>query len=108
ASQRVTRTDWDYTYRITATNTGGPLRAVRATVTSGSPHTVVIDGELDFGDLAAGATTSSRDTFTVRHNRSFPFVPSQLDVRFLAEPAIATILEANRTAEAMVGEEGGA
>lgn len=73
SSKRVSQTDWEVSYRASLTNTGEALRSVIATVTSSDPATQVIEGALSFGDVAAGATVVSEDTFTIRQNRSKPF-----------------------------------
>ena len=71
--ERVGRAEFNYTYRADLTNAGDALQNVTATVTSTSPDTVVVDESLRFGDVAAGGTATSTDTFTIRHNRLTPF-----------------------------------
>ena len=107
SSQRVTRTQWDYTFRLSATNTGPDAKSVRATVTSGSPHTTVLESELVFGDMGASATALSQDTFTVRHDRSFPFSMADLTVRFRSDLALVPHLEPAHASEAIIGDAGG-
>ena len=79
---RIGRTDFQYTYRLNATNNGGDISNVRATVTSSSPHTVILDGGLQFADMAAGASAASLDTFSFKQNRRYPFDPSALTFSF--------------------------
>ena len=67
--QRISRFEYDYTYTAQATNSGSDLFNVAATLTSSSAAMTIVDGNLDFGDIAASITQSSSDTFTVRHNR---------------------------------------
>lgn len=71
-STRVGRTFYEYTYTAEITNTGPAVQDVTATLASISPNTIVIDGELDFGDIASDATVTSSDTFTIRQNRRYP------------------------------------
>jgi PKD repeat protein len=78
SSRRVSVTDFEYVYRAQVTNTGPALRNVVGTVVSNNPATVVLEGTLSFGDVAAGATVTSVDTATFRHNRSQPFDLSKL------------------------------
>jgi hypothetical protein len=73
SKSRVNRTEFAYTYQATITNSGPGVQKVTATLASNSPNTAVMDGELDFGDVAAGASVLSRDSFTIRQNRRFPF-----------------------------------
>jgi hypothetical protein len=78
SKERVGRTDFTYIYHAEITNTGPAVRNVTATVKSTSAHTVVVDGTLTFGDVPAGGTVISNDTFTIRQNRGFPFAPQAL------------------------------
>lgn len=73
SKSRVGRTEFEYTYRATITNTGLDVENVTAALSSGSPHTVVIDGDLSFGTVGSHATVTSADTFTIRQNRLYPF-----------------------------------
>ena len=79
SSQRVSRTEFAYTYRAKVTNHGPvDILGVTATLTSLSAYTVVVAGALTFGDVPAGNTVPSSDTFTIRQNRRFPLKPSDL------------------------------
>jgi len=79
SSQRVSRTDFNYYYRADVTNTGQGVLTVTATAASSSPYTTVVDGSLSFGDVPAGSTAPSSDTFTIRQDRRHAFEPSALD-----------------------------
>jgi len=72
SSKRVTRTEYEYTYRAQVTNDGEDAKNVMAQVTSNSPYTTVIEGVLEFGDVAGGTSAVSSDTFIIKHNRSYP------------------------------------
>ncbi len=78
SSARVSRTEIEYTYSAKLTNTDDNANNVTATVTSASENTVIIDGELSFGDVPNGYTVTSQDTFTIRQNRRFAFDPADL------------------------------
>lgn len=76
---RASRTEYDYTFKATATNTGEDVEVnVSATLTSSSDFTTVIDGDINFGNVAAESSVTGDDTFTIRQNRSYPFDPSAL------------------------------
>jgi len=89
-SQRSGRTTFDYTYRVTVTNsTEISLQNVSGNVTSSAAATVVTDGTLGFGDIAAGVTIDSSDTFTIRHDRLVSFNGASLSfVLAEAPPAV--------------------
>jgi Glucodextranase, domain B/CarboxypepD_reg-like domain len=82
SSERVSRTDFNYVFKLNVSNTGSNVTAVSAIVTSSSPNTTIIDGDLSFPDIAAGSAAISSDTFQFRHNRSFLFDPSALSYKF--------------------------
>ncbi|RLA23171.1 MAG: hypothetical protein DRQ61_04530 [Gammaproteobacteria bacterium] len=81
---RVSRSNYDYTYRITLANAGGALENVVATVASSSSRTVITDGEVTAGNISSGDTPSS-DTFTFRQNRRYRFNPGALSWSFTAD-----------------------
>lgn len=73
----------DETYSGMITNGGGPLGrqdavGVVATVYSRSPQVHVLDRTLTFGNVRAGATVASRDTFTVRKPPGVPLNPAHI------------------------------
>jgi len=86
---RVGRTAYDYTFNAIITNNGtADVKNVTATLTTLVSTTTVIDGSLSFGDVPAGASVPSSDTFTVRINRVYPFNESDLswNIQFSALP----------------------
>ena len=96
-SARITRTVSEFTYTARLTNPlAGALSGVRASLTSLSPATVVVDGSLDFGDVPPGATVGSLDTFTIRQDRTVLFDPADL-------VWTVTFAEANRPPTAIAG-----
>lgn len=72
SSKRLSRTEFEYTYKASVTNTGEGVNNVTATLTSGVAIMTVLEGTLSFGNVAAGAKVQSVDTFTVRVNRTSP------------------------------------
>jgi PKD repeat protein len=78
SSKRVSATEFDYVFKVQVTNTGPGLRNVVGTVASTNPATVVLEGSLSFGDVASGATVTSVNTATFRHNRAQPFDVNKL------------------------------
>jgi len=79
SSKRVTRTAFEYTYRANVTNAGAvDVLNVTASLTSRAASTVVIEGNLTFGDVPAGHTVTSSDTFTIRQDRRVAFKPADL------------------------------
>ncbi|GAB6906643.1 exported hypothetical protein [Desulfosarcina cetonica] len=71
SSKRVSRVEYEYTYKADVINNGGDVNNVMAQVTSNSPYTIVIDGTLEFGSVASGASITSSDTFTIKQNRQY-------------------------------------
>ena len=87
SSKRLSATDFELVYKAQVTNTGPALRGVVGTVVSTNAATVIVEGTLSFGDVAAGGTATSVDTTTFRHNRSQPFDPSKLVWTITGTPA---------------------
>jgi|GEM_PF-4566298 len=67
SSKRVTRTVSEYTIRAVAKNvTAIEIKNVTATLISVPSNITIVDGNLNFGLLAANASVASSDTFTIR------------------------------------------
>jgi len=74
--QRVDRTVFDYTLRIKVTNEGEvPLEDVVAELLGVPENVEIIESEVVVGDLGAGATKTSGDTFTIRVDRTTLIAP---------------------------------
>ena len=67
-----------YTYQASVTNLGGPLVSVSASARSVNLAITLTDGSLTFGDVAAGATVVSQDTFIIRKAPTQVFRPEDL------------------------------
>ena len=79
SSSRVTRTVFDFTYTASIDNSADQsFGNVRATLTSLSSATTVMDGNLTFGTVAGLQSVASQDTFTIRQDRTVPFDQSKL------------------------------
>ncbi|MES9969684.1 MAG: PEP-CTERM sorting domain-containing protein, partial [Candidatus Thiodiazotropha sp.] len=87
SKQRAGRVYFDYTYTLSVNNAAEPMSNVVATVTSTSPYTTIMEGEVILGDLSGGDTISS-DTFTIRQNRRQPFDPSALVWSFTGDSVV--------------------
>lgn len=76
---RISRTVFDYVFRITVKNNGTTsLTGVTAKLTGAGAGTTIINGEVAVGDLGSGAITTPAATITLQHDRTLPFDPSAL------------------------------
>ncbi|MEJ0087509.1 MAG: Ig-like domain-containing protein [Pseudomonadota bacterium] len=79
SSQRYSSYLSDFTYRIRVVNQGGALTNASASVTSSIATTTLLDNDVVLGTLAAGSTSVSTDTFTLRQDRRVAFDPARLN-----------------------------
>jgi PKD repeat protein len=89
SSTRITRTVFEYVYKASINNTGEAVINASAVVASTVPNVTVVEGTLTFGNVDAGASVQSVDTFTVRHDRVAPFSESALSWTISADPAVS-------------------
>ncbi|WP_402718082.1 hypothetical protein [Janthinobacterium rivuli] len=83
AEQRVSRTAWDYTYRVHIRNNGVETASnVQAVLASAPAGSTIIDGEVLAGNIGAGATVTPTDTITLRIERNIPFQSAGLTWTF--------------------------
>ncbi|KGF79128.1 hypothetical protein IA69_26220 [Massilia sp. JS1662] len=75
---RVSRTVYDYVFRITVVNSGAAKTGVVAKLTAVGTGTSIVDGDVNVGNILAGATLTPTDTITLRHDRTYPFSPAAL------------------------------
>jgi len=92
SEKRVSRTVFDYEFRVTIRNDGEAQAAFQAEIVGTGPGTTIVDGHVEAIDLAAGATGSPADTVTLRHDRSYPFDPAALVWRMRGVPAVPAIV----------------
>ncbi len=98
SSKRISRTVSEYTYKAAVINTGSDALDVSATLNINAPGVTVLDGELSFGDVGAGATVSSADTFTIRHDRAYALNESQFQWAVKATEVVQkAILDLSKT-----------
>lgn len=105
SSQRLDRFTFEYVYRAQLSNPGPAVNAVTAVLTGTPTGVTVIEGELSFGDVPAGGTVTSSDTFKVRHDRRFAFPATALIWTINATPANrAPVAEAGLDQTVLVGD----
>ena len=71
--KRISKFVYEYSFTVTITNNGQDADAVKATFSMDSPYTTIIDGEVDFGSVPAGASVTSTDTYTIQQDRRYLF-----------------------------------
>jgi glycerophosphoryl diester phosphodiesterase len=82
ATTRVGLTSFDYEIIASVTNHGAGAESVSAVLSDWPASITVIKGNLAFGNIPAGATVTSEDTFTVRIDRTNVFDESFLVFKF--------------------------
>ncbi|MBE3024495.1 hypothetical protein IMS62_07385 [Janthinobacterium sp. GW458P] len=99
--QRVSRTAWDYSYRVHIRNNSGAAASnVQAVLASAPEGSTIIDGDVLAGSIDAGATVIPDDTITVRIERSVAFQSAGLAWAFSADTSIT--LDPVRPAQVLV------
>ena len=86
SSRRVSRTAFEYTYNADVSNWGTAIATITATLASTATNITVVQGSLNFGDVAQGATQPSLGTFVIRVDRSQSFDASALQWTVQATP----------------------
>lgn len=87
--QRVSRTVWDYTYRVHIRNNSSAAASnVQAVLASAPEGSTIIDGEVLAGSIDAGATVTPDDTITLRIERSIAFQSAGLTWTFSANASL--------------------
>ena len=87
SSQRVSRTVYEYQFRINLNNPEASLTNVVGTASSNAGATTIIEGQLSVGDFPSGALTPA-DTITIQHNRRYRFRPSNLSFAFSGDEVV--------------------
>jgi len=99
--QRVSRTTWDYTYRVHIRNNSSAAASnVQAVLASAPAGSSIIDGEVLAGSIDAGASVTPADTITVRIERSIAFQSAGLTWTFSTGASI--VLDPVRPAQVVV------
>jgi len=73
SESRISRTVFDYTYRVTVKNSGAEQKGVILTLLDVGAGTTIVDGTVSVGTMATGVTVSPSDLIIVRHDRTSPF-----------------------------------
>lgn len=105
SKQRVSRTDFEYTYRLNAINNGSnAFSEVIASVVSGSSHTKIIDNTIIFDLVPSNGTLLSSDTFIIKQDRQYPFLKESLSFTFSSRNAAPTA-NSGSNLKVLVGEK---
>ncbi len=78
SAERVNRTTYDYKYSVTFTAGATALVNAVGHVSSSDAGTVIIDGDVNIGDLAAGANITPDDSITIRQDLTKGFNSASL------------------------------
>lgn len=108
SKKRISRTVYEFTFKATLINRDIPIKNVTATITSSSPHTVIMtDNTVSFNDLAANETATSIDTFTLRQDRKFRYNPDAIhwDIQYDPDVPLAFEVDGQITGWASDGDE---
>lgn len=73
SEKRISRTVFDYTYKVTIQNDATARQDVMAQVAAVGAGTSIQDGAVTVGSLTANQQVSPADTVTLRHDRLQPF-----------------------------------
>ncbi len=87
---RLTRTTYEYVYKINVKAGAVDLADVSATLTGAGVGTAIVDGSVVIGSLVAGATATPTDTITLRIETTSPFTSSALVWNIKATPVHVT------------------
>lgn len=93
ASKRVSRFEFEYTYKADITNTGSDALDVSATLDVSAPGVTVLDADLEFGDVKGGSSATSSDTFKIRQNRRLSIGTEALQWEIRATDDVLAIVE---------------
>ncbi|MFH2091142.1 MAG: hypothetical protein ABIJ31_02155 [Pseudomonadota bacterium] len=86
SKKRIDRFVYEYSFTVTITNNGQDADAVKATFSINSPYTTIIDSEVTFGNISAGTTVTSTDTYTIQQDRRYPFDTDAVTWSFFSLP----------------------
>lgn len=77
SEKRVSRTVFEYQFRITVQNGGSAQTGLKADLTAAGAGTTILQGHVDVGDVAAGASVTPNGTITLRQDRLYALLPGQ-------------------------------
>ncbi|AHK79076.1 hypothetical protein M911_07785 [Ectothiorhodospira haloalkaliphila] len=91
SSQRISRFEFEYTYKAEVTNSGSGAMDVVATVSVDAPGLTVLDDTVSFGDVPADTSVKSADTFSIRHDRRHSFGVDALTWSVTFQPVLLEV-----------------
>ena len=86
SKKRISRFVYEYAFTITITNNGPDADSVKAFFSISSPHTTIVDAEVDLGFVPAGNSVTSTDTYTIQQDRRHLFDTAAVSWRFFSLP----------------------
>ncbi|MDB5998526.1 MAG: gamma-glutamyltransferase, partial [Rhizobacter sp.] len=93
---RISRTVYDYVFKVSVQNGSVAQNAVKATLTAVAAGASIVDGTSVVGTLAANASGTSADTVTVRQDRSFSFNADAFVWSVTGTPAQTVVFDPSR------------
>ena len=96
SSVRVNRTTFDYTFSVTFTAGSSALVNAVGHISSSEPGTMVIDGDVNIGNLGAGQSVTPPDTITIRQDLRTSFNPASLAWN-IAQPSSGPLVQLSVT-----------
>lgn len=96
---KVSRTAYDYVFKVSVENNGEAKTGVKATLTQVGKGSSIIDAEAVIGNLGAKSIATSSDTITIRQDRTFTFDLTALKWAVVGN----TLASNNETTLAIVG-----
>lgn len=88
AERRVTRTVYEYDYRLRIANGGAALAGVTVELVGVGAGTQIVEPVVVAGVLPAGQKTTPADTITIRHDRSKPLSLAGMSWNFAVAPVV--------------------
>lgn len=90
---RIARTIYEYKFTVTLRNDGRNRGGMRLSAVSNTAATAIVSGSTNFASAAAGATVTSTNQITVRHDRSVPFDPAQIAWMDVSPASVGRVID---------------
>lgn len=106
SEKRISRTVFEYSYRASIENQGPEITNIVGRITGTGQGTTIVDDLVQVEKIGINASVVSSDTFTLKHDRRFPFDKSALtwSMSWKTAPQPETTLD---LFSAPVGPQGG-
>ena len=91
---RVSRTVYDYVFKVTVQNGNLAQIGILANLTAVGSGTTIVDGSVVVGEIAANAAATPTDTITLRHDRAFSFDQAALRWNVTSTASAGTLADA--------------